>query len=129
MIRKILSGLRMRRVGLHYGLARRFRHGGLSCTFVLGTLLGGEGERGKYKYLALGCPLFLGGILGCRWELGWLGSFFLSWLLLLVCGTCSINLFGRLVEASRVLVGATLLGSSALGVASVWERRACYTEG
>jgi len=71
------------------------RHCCLSCTLALRVLLGGKREHGQYQYLALGCSLLLGGILGCKWKLGWLRNFVLGWLLVLVHSSYLISLFGR----------------------------------
>ena len=130
MIRKILNGLRLRRVGLHYNLDKRIRHGGLSCTFVLKTFISGEGESGKYKYLALGCPFFLREILKCRWELSWIRGFFLNYLLLFVHGTCSVSLFGRVSRGWKSTSRSSLIGLRSFGGSvSLRAARACYTEG
>ena len=76
--KKIISGLRLRRVGFCYSLGRSFERCGLSYPLALRILLASKGECGKYKYLALGHSLFLGGVLGRRWELSWLKSFLFS---------------------------------------------------
>ena len=87
-INRVLGGLGRRRVGLHYSLGRHLRHCGLSCTLALRVLLGSEGECGQYQHLALGCSLFLGGVLGLRWKLSWFRGCLLCRLLILLHSTC-----------------------------------------